>query len=88
MVSAVEENFDNDKSTAAVKNFIEPYLKAVYGGAANPKIVIKAGANAFDYAAETEKAKAAQSDGLKSLLDEVASKGTPKVKLPSKKREP
>lgn len=81
LVDAVKTNFDNEKSTAAVKKFIEPYLKEVYGGSANPKIVFKAGADAFDYAAETAKAKAAQSDELKSLIDQSA-KAPGKVKLP------
>ncbi len=81
LVSSVEENFANEKSTAAVKKFIEPYLKSVYGGSANPKIVIKPGADAFDYAAETAKAKAAQSEELKSLIEEAGKTGG-KVKLP------
>ncbi len=86
MAKAVEENFDNEKSTAAVKSFIEPYLKEVYGGSANPRIVIKPGADAFDYAAETEKAKAAQSDELKSLIEESGKAG--KVKLPGGSEAP
>ncbi len=80
LAKAVEENFDNEKSTAAVKSFIEPFLKEVYGGSANPKIVIKPGADAFDYAAETGKAKAAQSDELKTLIEQSAKEG--KAKLP------
>ncbi len=80
MAKIVEANFDNEKSTEAVKSFIEPYLKEVYGGSANPKIVIKPGADAFDYAAETDKAKAAQSDELKSLIDQSGKAG--KAKLP------
>lgn len=79
LVKDVETNFENEKSTAAVKNFIEPYLKAVYGGSANPKIVIKPGADAFDYAAETEKAKASQSTELKALINAA---GKSSVKLP------
>ncbi len=81
MAREVETNFDNEKSTAAVKTFIEPYLKEVYGGSANPKIVIKPGADAFDYAAETGKAKAAQSSELKSLIEQ--SSKAEKVKLPT-----
>jgi hypothetical protein len=80
LVKEVETNFENEKSTAAVKSFIEPYLKTVYGGSANPRIVVKPGPNAFDYAAETAKAKAAQSAELKALLDEAGKSG--KVKLP------
>lgn len=81
LVSGIKENFDNEKSVAAVRTFIEPYMKEVYGGSVNPKIVFKSGADIFDYAAETEKAKAAQSDALKAILEE-ASKGGGKVKLP------
>lgn len=81
MVKEVEANFDNEKSTAAVKSFVEPYLKEVYGGSANPKIVVTPGENAFDYAAETEKAKAAQSDELKALIEEAGKTGG-KAKLP------
>jgi hypothetical protein len=86
-VSAVEENFENEKSTAAVKKFIEPYLKSVYGGSANPKIIIKPGADAFDYAAETAKAKAAQSEELKALIEEAGKSGG-KVKLPGSSAAP
>ena len=81
LIKDVESNFDNEKSVTAVKSFIEPYLKTVYGGATNPKIVVKPGADAFDYAAETAKAKEAQSDELKSLLDAASKTGTG-VKLP------
>jgi hypothetical protein len=81
LVKDVESNFENEKSVTAVKAFIEPYLKAVYGGEANPRIVVKPGADAFDYAAETEKAKAAQSAELKSLLEETGKSGSG-IKLP------
>ena len=81
LVKEVESNFDNEKSVTAVKSFIEPYLKTVYGGSTNPKIVIKPGADAFDYAGETEKAKAGQSAELKTLIDD-ASKAGGGVKLP------
>jgi hypothetical protein len=80
LAKEVETNFENEKSTAAVKSFLEPYLKTIYGGSANPKIVVKPGADAFDYAAETAKAKAAQSAELKALLVEAGKSG--KVKLP------
>ena len=80
VAKAVEENFDNEKSTAAVKTFLEPYLKEVYGGSANPKIVIAPGADAFDYAVESEKAKAAQSADLKALIEKSGKAG--KAKLP------
>ena len=85
MVKSVEENFDNPKSTAAIKTFVEPYMKTVFGGDANPKIVVKPGNDAFDYAAETEKAKAAQSDELKALIEQA---GKPGVKLPGKPAAP
>lgn len=81
LVDEVKENFDNEKSVEAVRTFIEPYVKELYGGAVNPKISFKAGADVFDYAVESEKAKAAQSDDLKALIEEAA-KGGGKVKLP------
>ena len=86
MVKAVEANFDNEKSVQAVRTFIEPYLKEVYGGSVNPKIVFKAGADVFDYAAETEKAKSSQSAELKTLIEE-AGKEPGKVKLPGASSE-
>lgn len=86
LANAVQQNFDNEKSTAAIKSFIEPYLKGIYGGSANPKIVFKPGADAFDYAAETEKAKATQSDELKAILEQVGKSG--KVKLPGSATPP
>ena len=88
MVDAVKANFENEKSVQAVRTFLEPYVKEVYGGAVNPKIVFKAGADVFDYAAETEKAKAAQSDELKALLEEAGKGGTGKVKLPGDSAAP
>ena len=81
MVGEVKDNFSNEKSIKAVRTFLEPYVKEIYGGAVNPKIVYKAGADVFDYAAETEKAKAAQSDDLKALIEEAGKDGG-KVKLP------
>ncbi len=81
LVKEVEGNFENEKSVTAVKSFIEPYLKTVYGGATNPKITIKPGADAFDYIGETEKAKAGQSAELKTLIED-ASKAGGGVKLP------
>jgi hypothetical protein len=80
MAKAVESNFDNDKSTKAVVKFIEPFLKEVYGGSTSPKIVIKPGADAFDYAAESAKAKDGQSADLKSLIEAAGKSG--KAKLP------
>jgi hypothetical protein len=80
MAKAVEKDFANEKSTKAVVKFIEPFLKEIYGGSANPKIVVKPGADAFDYAAESAKAKAGQSDELKGLIEEAAKGG--KAKLP------
>ncbi len=81
LVGSVEQNFDNEKATDAIVKFVEPYLKTVYGGSTNPKIVIKPGDNAFDYEAETAKAKANQSSELKAILSE-AKKPAGKVKLP------
>jgi len=81
VAKAIEENFDNEKSVQAVREFLEPYVKEVYGGAVNPKIVFKSGADVFDYAAETEKAKSSQSDDLKGLLEQAGKTGG-KVKLP------
>jgi hypothetical protein len=81
MVESIKANFENEKSVQAVRTFLEPYVKEVYGGAVNPKIVFKTGADVFDYAAETEKAKAAQSDELKALVEEAGKAGG-KVKLP------
>ena len=80
LVKDIEENFDNGKSTEAVKAFVAPYMKTMFGGEANPRLVIKPGAAAFDYAAEVEKAKAGQSPELKSLVEKIAKPRS--VKLP------
>ncbi len=81
VAKSIEENFDNEKSVQAVREFLEPYVKEIYGGEVNPKIVFKSGADVFDYAAETEKAKSTQSPELKALLEEAGKSGG-KVKLP------
>ncbi len=86
MVKTVEKEFTNEKSTKAVVNFIEPFLKEVYGGSASPKIVIKPGADAFDYAAESAKAKDGQSEALKGLIEEATTGG--KAKLPGEAPAP
>lgn len=77
---AIEADFANEKATKAIVKFIEPYVKEIYGGATNPKLVIKPGDDAFDYAAESAKAKENQSDELKALIEEAGKGG--KAKLP------
>ena len=80
LIKTVTTNLDNDKSTEAIKKFLAPYVKEMLGGTTSPRLVIKDAGNSFDYAAEVEKAKAAQSPALKALVEKASRKSS--VKLP------
>lgn len=72
LAAAFNEGPKSPKIAPELKEFITPYLSAIFGGEGSPKLVIKPGAASFDYAAEAAKAKAAQSPELKKLLEEAA----------------
>jgi hypothetical protein len=60
------------KVAPALREFISPLFADFYGGKDAPKLVIKPGAAAFDYAAEVTKAKAGQSAELKKVIEEAS----------------
>ncbi len=56
------------------KELAAKMMETIFGGKGEPKLVIKASANAFDYKAESAAAKAAQTPELKKMLEEAAKK--------------
>ena len=85
LLAAFNEGPASTKVAPALKELIAPMFEDIYGGASAPKIVIKPGAAAFDYAAEVAKAKSSQSPELKKLLEEAAKPaGSPSLPGPSK----
>jgi hypothetical protein len=85
LVKSVMNNFSNGESTAAVRKFAAPFFEKLFNGSPNPRLVIKGDGNAFDYAAEVEKAKAAQTPELKALVEKASRKNS--VKLPGSTTE-
>ena len=71
LAKAADTGFADGSVMPVLKEFLTPYMKTIYGGDANPRVVFKPGANAFDYAAESAKAKAAQTPELKELIEKA-----------------
>lgn len=71
LVDAFNEGPESDKPAAALREFLEPFVKEVFGGAPAPKVVIKPSAKpAFDYDAAVKQAQSAMSAELKKLVEE------------------
>ncbi len=92
LVKAVESGFADGSMMPALKTFLTPYMKTIYGGDANPRVVFKPGADAFNYTAESVSAKAGQTPALKALIEKsekgrsVTLPGPAPAEKPAKKK--
>lgn len=76
LAAAFNEGPKSTNIAPALKEFISPYMTAIYGGNGSPRMVIKPGEAAFDYAAEAAKATAGQTPELKKILEEASKPAT------------